>query len=193
MSDREVWAAKLRSRAGGLSQASAPAPRSDGRSRRKAGADVVIKRAIDLGVPAASFTKGGVNHCVATFRGSFGPEAVEQAVVACVLRTDGILFHASPNGAQVTKVSAGELVALGMAPGVPDLLVFSPPVALEFKAPDKRPVRMAPLDIAAVSDAQRHWIGELRKAGWAAEVVFTAEEAIGLLVRLAALSARWAK
>lgn len=152
----------------------------------------IIERAIAAGADPLDFTRGGCNAALARLRAKLGPEAVEQAVVVAVLRSAGVRFCAAPNGAKVRKAVAAEAQAVGLEPGVPDLLIFvgeprrswtSRVVALEFKAPALRPKTPGadPTTYSHVSPAQRAWLLGLRAFGWRAEVVYGADEAINLL------------
>lgn len=69
-----------------------------------------------------------------------------------------------PNGEFRHKATAGRLKAMGVVPGVPDLILpvrsrgFSA-AAIELKAPG-----------GSVADAQDDWLAHLRDEGWAATV-----------------------
>jgi hypothetical protein len=71
-----------------------------------------------------------------------------------------------PNGGRRGAAEAGIFKALGVKPGVPDVLCFAPiggfvGLAVEMKRPGATR--------SSISDEQRYWIERLRKAGWRAE------------------------
>lgn len=80
------------------------------------------------------------------------------------------MFHC-PNGGKRDAITGGQMRALGVKPGVPDLLM---PVlsgrdnglALEFKSA-----------IGTTTPEQAEWLAHLEAAGWIAMVVRSGEEA----------------
>ncbi len=81
------------------------------------------------------------------------------------------LFHPA-NGGKRPKGEAGKLKALGVKPGVPDLILpFPSPsgrwpgMALELKSPEGR-----------VSGSQNDWLYECQRHGWLTGTVRTLEE-----------------
>lgn len=83
-----------------------------------------------------------------------------------MLRLSGIAFAHVPNESDVPPQYRAKLARMGLAPGIPDLLIFTPPpcggyvaAALEIKAP-----RMI------ASDRQMAWLERLRGLGWATAV-----------------------
>lgn len=81
------------------------------------------------------------------------------------------MFH-TPNGGKRDGITAGQMRALGVKPGVPDLLMPvpsgpNPGLALEFKSATGR-----------ASPEQDEWMQHLRdRAGWMVLLVRSAEEA----------------
>lgn len=72
-----------------------------------------------------------------------------------------------PNGGRRPKGEAGKLKALGVKPGVPDLLLPVPSpfgnwngLALELKS-----------SVGKLSEAQHNWLTKLEKAGWRCGVI----------------------
>ena len=103
-------------------------------------------------------------------------EEQEQVAVARFLRRAGVLFTHPPNGGYRSKAAGARMKRLGTSPGVPDLLIFSPPpneperagVAIEMKRRKG----------GTVSLAQERWMRGLKDNGWIAFVAQGAEEAI---------------
>jgi hypothetical protein len=82
-----------------------------------------------------------------------------------------------PNGGGRSKAEAGIFRALGVKPGVPDLLCFLPRggsagLALELKRRNAPP--------SAVSCAQAEWLTRLRENGWSVAVARGFDEARAL-------------
>lgn len=80
------------------------------------------------------------------------------------------MFHC-PNGGKRDAITGGQMRALGVKPGVPDLLmpVRSGPdygLALEFKSAT-----------GTTTDTQDEWLAHLMANGWTVLVVRSAEEA----------------
>lgn len=80
------------------------------------------------------------------------------------------MFHC-PNGGKRDAITGGQMRALGVKPGVPDLLmpVLSGPdagLALEFKSAT-----------GTTTSAQDEWIDHLKANGWLVLVVRSAEQA----------------
>ena len=105
-------------------------------------------------------------------------EASEQARVVAYLRSRGWLFTATANGVGAGRMQWVQLARSGVAPGVPDILVFEAVagyrgVALEMKTAKGK-----------VSIEQARWIAALRERGWYAFVAYGADEAIAKLEAL---------
>lgn len=114
------------------------------------------------------------------------PEGDEQREVVRYLRDRGdLLFCSVPNEHQMPS-ERGRLVALGLSPGAPDLLIFTPFViadaysglAIEMKRPDlERPED----PLSGTSPAQRQWIDDLGACRWRVGVRYTSTAAIRLI------------
>jgi hypothetical protein len=91
-------------------------------------------------------------------------------------------FHV-PNGEKREKATAARLKAMGVKPGVPDILL---PVrsrdfvglALELKRPTRRRERDG-----GVAPAQERWLDHLEAEGWCCVVAWSWEEAARELLR----------
>lgn len=91
------------------------------------------------------------------------PEERIQAHVVAQLRLAGVDFAHPPNESKSTPGYRAKLKAMGLSPGIPDLLIFTPPpcggyvaAALELKS-----------DKGRISTAQREWLDCLASYGWA--------------------------
>lgn len=109
-------------------------------------------------------------------------EEVEQRAVAQYLDLLGILWCHCPNGGHRNKVSAGKMKAQGQKPGVPDILIFSPPpinptakgVAIELKR----------IKGGTLSPDQKRWLSDLSDIGWITKRCNGSGEAIDFLREL---------
>jgi len=94
----------------------------------------------------------------------------EQEKFVSWARLRGLLLCHTPNElvGQVSKGRAAELKRLGVAAGVPDILIFDrrANVAIEFKGPG-----------GSRTKEQRYWLEMLGKHGWRTLVAKSAEEA----------------
>lgn len=105
-------------------------------------------------------------------------ESEEQKELAKFLRSTGWLWCHVPNGGWRNIKEARNLQAMGVSPGVPDILIFERPnfrpeiigVAIELKTPGNRPTLK-----------QVEWIQALRRRGWHSSIVYSAREAIIML------------
>ena len=108
-------------------------------------------------------------------------EAAEQRILAQWLDFRRILWCHVPNGGARNVVTGAALKAMGVKPGVPDVLIFDPPpivpespgVCIEMKAGKGKP-----------SAAQLQWIGDLVDRNWLGYVCNGADDAIEKLKRL---------
>ena len=109
-------------------------------------------------------------------------EEQEQNAVAKWLRRNRVLFTHPPNGLQRSKAAGARLKRLGVCPGVPDLLIFSPSPA----EPSARGVaiEMKRRRRGMVSLNQERFHRALRDAGWSVFVCEGAASAIRQLVKL---------
>jgi|SRR5690606_28191836 len=109
-------------------------------------------------------------------------EEDEQRTLAQWLDLHRITWFHPANGGKRTKVEAAVFRALGVKPGVPDVIILdrpprrpeAPGVTIELKR--RRGGRLSPF--------QRQWIERMRELGWIAEVCEGADEAIRLLESL---------
>lgn len=101
-------------------------------------------------------------------------ETIQRHVVARLRIARAVFCHV-PNGSKATPQYRAKLKALGLEPGVPDLLIFSAPIgrpcALELKTSTGR-----------LSPHQRHWLAQLERLGWHAEVAYGLDEAYAQLI-----------
>ena len=111
-------------------------------------------------------------------------EADIQKELAKILDSARLLWTATANGGKRDKRTAAALKAQGVKPGVPDVLIFSPPpsgvgvgLAIELKRAASGSRRRG-----RVSAHQRIWMEELRALGWRAEVAYGYEHAIEILL-----------
>ncbi len=105
-------------------------------------------------------------------------EATEQAKVVAYLRGRGWLFTATANGVGAGRMQWVQLARSGVAPGVPDLLVFEAVAGYRGLAIELKTAR------GKVSIEQARWIEALRDRGWYAFVAYGADEAIAKLEAL---------
>ena len=96
-----------------------------------------------------------------------------------------ILFSATANGGKRDKRTAAALKKQGVKPGLPDLLIFTPPpngvgvgLAIELKR-----ARASGKQRGRVSAHQEIWLEELRSVGWRAEVAYGLDHALEILTR----------
>jgi hypothetical protein len=118
-------------------------------------------------------------------RAKSGPpsEADIQKELAKILDQAHLLWTATANGGKRDKRTAAALKAQGLKPGVPDVLIFTPPpsgigigLAIELKREagyGKQRGRLSP--------HQRIWLEELRALGWRAEVAYGLDHALEIL------------
>lgn len=111
-------------------------------------------------------------------------EHIEQVQVAKWLDNAGVLYCSVPNAGIRPGPIGNKMKAEGMKPGVPDLLIFTPPphgiakgVAVEMKQ----------IDGGEVSVFQHEWHESLRALGW---IVIVAHGAADALRQLNALGYR---
>jgi len=109
-------------------------------------------------------------------------EEQELKVIAEWLDLHGLLWCHVPNEGQHKVQYRVKQMAMGVKPGVPDILIFTPPragtyvgTAIELKRADKsnRPTKR-----------QKEWLVKLSELGWYTAVCYGADEAIRLLEKL---------
>ena len=110
-------------------------------------------------------------------------EAQIQKRLSVHLDSLNVLWTATANGGKRDKRTASSLKAQGVKRGVPDILIFTPPMntqylgfAIELKVPSTDTRRKG-----RVSEHQRIWMQELRSLGWRAEIAYGFDHAVELL------------
>jgi hypothetical protein len=110
-------------------------------------------------------------------------EAQIQKRLSTHLDSLNLLWTATANGGKRDKRTASSLKAQGVKRGVPDILIFTPPIngggvgfAIELKVPASETRRKG-----KVSEHQRVWMQELRSLGWRAEIAYGFDHAVELL------------
>lgn len=93
-----------------------------------------------------------------------------QKIVCQWLDLKGLLYCHPFNGGKRSRVEAARYTALGVKPGVPDLLIFHTPPYMTW-IPNGRICRGVALELKAseggrVSPAQHVWHRELTEIGW---------------------------
>lgn len=120
-------------------------------------------------------------------------EGAEQTALASYLDYIGVLWCHVPQGVPLSvggdqrrllqpMLTAKRLKRHGLKPGVPDVLIFTPPpmiagalgCAIELKR----------IKGSVTSDAQRYWKDALEKLGWAASIQKGADASIAWLTTL---------
>jgi hypothetical protein len=112
-------------------------------------------------------------------------EADIQKTLATLLDSLGLLWTATANGGKRDRRTGASLKAQGVKPGVPDIIIFSPPplhpdkrgCMIELKRP--KGLKKAK---GRLSAHQRIWLDELSQIGWIAEVAYGYELAISILI-----------
>lgn len=91
-------------------------------------------------------------------------EDQEQAAAAQYLDLIGVLWCHPPNGGHRNKIVAAKLKKHGAKPGVPDILIFTPPP----KCPQYRGVaiELKRMKGGVLSQSQKDWIYDLTECGW---------------------------
>ena len=102
--------------------------------------------------------------------------------VAQWLDMHGILWCHVPNEGLHKPQYRRKMAALGLKPGVPDILIFDLPP----EVPEARGVaiELKRAKGGRVSKAQREWLDALEGRGWVCAVCEGIDEAVGLLERL---------
>lgn len=91
-------------------------------------------------------------------------EEAEQRSVAQYLDLLGLIWFHPPNGGHRNKVSAAKMKAQGQKPGVPDIIILSPPpvnpnakgVAIELKR----------VKGGTLTPEQKRWLSDMSDLGW---------------------------
>lgn len=115
-------------------------------------------------------------------------EYQECADLARWLNRRAVAYTHVPMGGKRDKKEAAILARIGTKPGVPDYLIFSPPVSVDESLPPPlhSPARGVAIEMkrrrgGRVSKAQSEWMETLRACGWVAFVAHGARDAIGHL------------
>lgn len=89
------------------------------------------------------------------------------------LATAGVAFFHVANERRTSQREGAKLKRMGVSPGVPDIVIVTPPpcggyvaAALELKREGGRPTK-----------EQLHWLGVMRSAEWATAVVYGLDDA----------------
>lgn len=118
-----------------------------------------------------------------------------QVRVAGLLVRAGLLFTHPPNGEIRRRGVAAKLRRMGCHPGVPDLLIFTPPparpgclgTAIELKSPKLdpgAPFPDPPWEGPGVTEYQAGWLDRLASAGWVCLVGYTFDQLVEQLADL---------
>lgn len=107
------------------------------------------------------------------------PEEHVQRTVAQWLDLHGVLWCHVPNEGRHKPQYRAKMAALGLKPGVPDILIFDLPP----EVPDARGVaiELKRAKGGRVSKAQQEWLEELGGRGWVCAVCKGIDEALELL------------
>ena len=108
------------------------------------------------------------------------PEDDIQRSVAQRLDAIGVLWCHVPNGGKRNVREAARFKGLGVKPGVPDVVIFTPPpssdtargAVLELKAEKGKPTA-----------SQLAWLQRLHQLGWEADIAYGCDEAHAILNR----------
>lgn len=106
-------------------------------------------------------------------------EANEQMVVVDWLRWHGLLFSATANGIYTHPVSMSKMKRLGVSPGLPDILLFTPPPA--YPGVVGVSIELKRRKGGIVSHEQLEWKEKLQKVGWLSYIALGADQAIEIL------------
>lgn len=106
------------------------------------------------------------------------PEESIHVRIVAELRKAGVHFWHTPNESKATPAYRAKLKALGLSPGVPDLVIITPPpcggyvgAALELKAEKGR-----------LSESQKEWLKVFEGYGWAAACTKGYQESLDQLI-----------
>jgi hypothetical protein len=109
-------------------------------------------------------------------------EFCEHLALARWLDFTGVLWAHVPNGEKRTWSTARKLKAMGVKPGVPDILIFTIPPSM----PSARgvAVELKRQGMHTCTPVQMAWMSELKAAGWAVMLSAGAADAIAWLETL---------
>jgi hypothetical protein len=112
-------------------------------------------------------------------------ESNEQMTVVDWLRVHRIRFTATANGIYTHPVSMSRMKRLGVAVGLPDILIFDrPPMCIDGKLFIGAAIEMKRRKGGVLSPEQREWISALSELGWACVVAKGCDEALSFLSSL---------
>lgn len=120
-------------------------------------------------------------------------ESTEQKILVRWLRSRGVMFFSVPNEGKRTYRQATHLKAMGLTPGVPDIVIVTTAcdkptvpgyvipavVCVELKAAKRKHARNGGL-----SREQRDWHDAAREHGWLVIVAYGAKDAVAQLADL---------
>lgn len=106
-------------------------------------------------------------------------EETEQMTVIDWLRWNKILFSATANGIYTHPVSMSKMKRLGVAVGLPDILIFTPPPT--YPGVVGVSIEMKRRKGGVVSQEQLEWKEKLKAVGWLTYIALGADQAIEIL------------
>lgn len=110
------------------------------------------------------------------------PEEQVQRTVAQWLDLHGVLWCHVPNEGRHKVQYRAKMAALGLKPGVPDILIFDvPPAVANAKG---TAIELKRAKGGRVSPDQQEWLEALEARGWVCAVCRGIDEALGLLESL---------
>ena len=112
-----------------------------------------------------------------------------QKAVADTLDAIGVLWCHVPNGGKRDLLEAKKLKAMGVKPGVPDIMIFDPPPASPICGLCHNPVARGTFielktDKGVTSPDQHEWIRRLLGLGWVGGIGMGIDETLANLKRL---------
>jgi hypothetical protein len=109
-------------------------------------------------------------------------EEAEQLELAYWLDAREVLWAHIPNGGFRHVTTAVRLKRLGVKPGVPDVLVFTPPPA--YPSARGAAVELKRVNVRRASPLQQEWLVAMGAVGWCVKVCSGSQEAIAWLLSL---------
>lgn len=110
-------------------------------------------------------------------------EFAEHVMVAHYLRARRMLFTHPGNGEKRSVITGARLRRMGLSPGCPDFLCFTPPPGKAFVGAALEMKRRTGTK-SSITVEQRDWLDALKTQGWATHVAFGADDAIAWLESL---------
>lgn len=93
-----------------------------------------------------------------------------QKAVAYYLDIRGFIWFHPPNGGLRNKREAAKLKAMGVKPGVPDIVILDPQIVIELKIGNNKP-----------TPSQESWLKTFKALGWQAHVCRSLDEVVEIL------------